>query len=63
MGWMAQVAQAYFHFHADLPARDLKKFVRQIDRAARPVTLNGIQDAVLNARLNAAKLQIRQRQR
>lgn len=44
---MAQVAQAYFHFHADLPARDLREFGRQIDRAARRAALRNFETTVL----------------
>lgn len=43
---MAQIAQAYFHFHADLPARNLSKFGRRIDRAARSAALRNFDTTV-----------------
>jgi hypothetical protein len=44
---MAQVAQAYFHFHTNLSPKELRKFGRQIDRAATRAATNSFETDVL----------------
>jgi hypothetical protein len=44
---MARVAQAYFHFHTRLAERQMRKFGRQVDRAARRAALRNFETAVL----------------
>ncbi|MCK9916270.1 hypothetical protein MXD81_44675 [Microbacteriaceae bacterium K1510] len=44
---MAQVAQAYFHFHTVLPSRELRRFGRQIDKASRRAALRNFETTVL----------------
>lgn len=44
---MAQVAQAYFHFHTRLNEKEMRKFGRQVDRAARRAALRNFETVVL----------------
>jgi uncharacterized protein (UPF0335 family) len=44
---MARVAQAYFHFHTRLTQREMRKFGRQVDTAARRAALRNFQTSVL----------------
>lgn len=44
---MARVAQAYFHFHTRLAEREMRKFGRKVDQAARRAALRNFQTSVL----------------
>ena len=45
--FMARVAQAYFHFHTRLAEREMRKFGRKVDQAARRAALRNFGTAVL----------------
>jgi hypothetical protein len=44
---MARVAQAYFHFHTRLAEKEMRKFGREVDQAARRAALRNFETAVL----------------
>jgi hypothetical protein len=44
---MARIAQAYFHFHTRLAEKEIRKFGRQVDKAARRAALRNFETAVL----------------
>jgi hypothetical protein len=44
---MAQVAQAYFHFHTRIAEKEMRKFGRQVDQAARRAARRNFETAVL----------------
>jgi hypothetical protein len=44
---MARIAQAYFHFHTRLAEKEMRKFGRQVDRAARRAALRNFETVVI----------------